>query len=264
MLFCTFCTRHIFEFWYTSRECSVVYCGGGRTVALGFLLWSTMSSRGCCSWSCSMLTTFLKPKLTRGGQGLARGQSRGRRPVQLRQGYVCAMSVIGPCPDTNTHLSWKLVNACRGLYDKITWSGLICAHRSQPWSNHNAPKTHTHSDVTHLHIKQRRQLLRFVFGSTTCGIGKEDDRQQEVTAVVKQLPQGSPRRRDDGAAAHQHTVYVQQDARFAPLLLLPAHHENTPVRLGDSCRSNHLISPDWLIANSPKGQLKLKATFTKY
>lgn len=33
------------------------------TWPLAVLLWSTMSSRGCCFLSCSMVTTFWKPKL---------------------------------------------------------------------------------------------------------------------------------------------------------------------------------------------------------
>lgn len=63
------------------------------------------------------------------------------------EGYVLAMSVTGPCPDTRTHLSWKLFNICKGLWERTTCSGAIYTERERGHVTVFIQSQHSHTNL---------------------------------------------------------------------------------------------------------------------
>ena len=147
------------------------------------------------------------------------------------EGYVSAMSATGPCPDTRTHLSWKLFNICKGLWERTTCSGTIYRERERGhrlcWSNHSAwrqmdqshrttstcplPVCLSSTCLSYLDIQQMRQLLGLVMSLTTSCIGDKYNRKQEVLVLVQKLPESSLSSRDHWAATEQNAVHVKED-----------------------------------------------------
>lgn len=136
------------------------------------------------------------------------------------------MSITGPCPDTSTHLSWKLLNICKGLWESTTCSGAIWRERERSHDGNNDVTADViqaafnpgsclcSTCLSYLDVQQVRQLLGLVLSLTASCIGDENHRKPEVVVPVHQIPKSSSGGRNHRAATEQDAVNVKEDSHL--------------------------------------------------